>query len=363
MDLQDKKLLSEYKKRRNEYLIFEDFVYNKISDIVKQHKFFVMDISHRTKGIDSLSGKLDRKSGKYADLTDITDLVGIRVICYFSDTVDLVAQVLSNEFVVDEENSVDKRKTLKDNQFGYVSLHYICSLKDEDLAKHPEFSGIRFEIQLRSVLQHAWAEIEHDLGYKSSFGVPHAITRNFSRVAGLLEIADGQFIELRDSIKSYEREVKVKISSGMAQDVSLDRVSLEAFINLNADFRIFCNRLQVEKNVEIEIISPENYLAQFEFFGIEYIGQLNDMLLRNIDMMFEMISDRLSAYELDIMTSNMILRYLCRAELVTGMYSKRQIKRFFGLIMSDEERIYSHTKKIISIQKKLAGESQNREGE
>lgn len=353
MESQEKRLLLEYKAKRNEYLIFEDFVYNKIIEVIRKKKFFVMEVSHRTKEVDSLKGKFERKSGKYKSLMDITDLVGIRVICYFSDTVDAVAKALAEGFVVDTENSVDKRKTLEDNQFGYVSLHYICSLNEGDLNEHPEFEGIKFEIQLRSVLQHAWAEIEHDLGYKSLFGVPHAITRNFSRVAGLLEIADAQFVELRDSIRSYERDVKVKISSGMAQDVPLDRVSLEAFVNLNAEFRIFCLKLETEKKVDIETISPDNYLEQFSFFGIEYIGQLNEMLVRNLDMMDLMISDRLMHYELDIMTTNMILRYLCRAELVTGMYSKKQIKRFFELIMADEEKAYAHTKKILAIQKKV----------
>jgi hypothetical protein len=61
------------------------------------------------------------------------------------------------------------------------------------LVEYSTHTGVQFEVQIRSTLQHAWAEIEHDRGYKSEVEVARAVRRRFSRLAGLLELADYEF--------------------------------------------------------------------------------------------------------------------------------------------------------------------------
>jgi ppGpp synthetase/RelA/SpoT-type nucleotidyltranferase len=116
------------------------------------------------------------------------------------------------------ENTIDKRKTLSPNVFGYLSVHYVVSFDKNRLKKKAfaDYKDIRFEIQIRSILQHAWAEIEHDLGYKSEIEVPDEIRRKFSRLAGLLEIADSEFISLRDISKNYALDVET-VEKGLGQ--------------------------------------------------------------------------------------------------------------------------------------------------
>lgn len=58
----------------------------------------------------------------------MTDILGARVICYFGDDVDKVGKLVEQSFVIDWENSSDKRALIKADTFGYLSLHYICSL-------------------------------------------------------------------------------------------------------------------------------------------------------------------------------------------------------------------------------------------
>lgn len=81
---------------------------------------------------------------------------------------------------------------MEPDRFGYCSVHYVVEMSQKrlNLYEHQAYEGLKCEIQIRSVLQHAWAEIEHDLGYKSEIAIPKRIRRNFSRLAGLLEIAD-----------------------------------------------------------------------------------------------------------------------------------------------------------------------------
>jgi putative GTP pyrophosphokinase len=170
--------------------IAEDLIRRLLKDRVQFHS-----ISHRIKSKPSTRQKLITGASKYTGIQALTDLLGVRIITYYSDEVDAVATIVEKEFSVDKKNSVDKRALLDPDRFGYLSLHYIVQLRKDrsQLAEYASFSELKFEIQIRSILQHAWAEIEHDLGYKSEAAIPRDIQRRFSRLAGLLEVADDEF--------------------------------------------------------------------------------------------------------------------------------------------------------------------------
>lgn len=186
-------------------------------------------VTARVKSKESVDNKLLAKADRYSDTGDITDLLGVRVITYFSDDVDSVARHIVQEFDVDDENSVDKRQVIAPDRFGYLSLHYVLTLKSSRYAlpEYRRFSGIKFEVQIRSILQHAWAEIEHDLGYKAEGVVPRTFRRRFSRLAGLLELADEEFIALRSKKDEYETDVQAKIDSDLGA-LGLDQATLLA---------------------------------------------------------------------------------------------------------------------------------------
>ena len=111
------------------------------------------------------------KGSKYKSIDDITDLVGLRVITFYTNEVDKVAAIAKRLFDVDWQESVDKRKLHQLDAFGYNSLHYICRMKE---------GGPRFELQMRTALQHVWSTIEHDTGYKGSVKIPREYKRQFS---------------------------------------------------------------------------------------------------------------------------------------------------------------------------------------
>mgnify|MGYP003328997856 CR=1 FL=1 len=167
----------------------------------------------------------------YSSLQEITDLVGFRIVAYFEDSLDSIAESIEKNFNVDLTHSVDKIQTLDSSQFGYRSLHYVCRLKSSKEMPEP-LSNAPVEIQIRTILQHAWAEIEHDLGYKSQEGIPYHIRRKFSRLAGLLEIADEEFVNIKKYLSVYEETTNEKISQ-YAFNVPLDLVSLNSFVKTN----------------------------------------------------------------------------------------------------------------------------------
>jgi ppGpp synthetase/RelA/SpoT-type nucleotidyltranferase len=180
---------------------------------------------------ESLHEKLRRPANKYHVLNDVTDVAGVRIICYFAADVDRIGSLVESEFHVDQANSVDKRALLDPDRFGYLSLHHIVRFTDDraKLREYRRFAGLPLEIQTRSILQHAWAEIEHDLGYKTTLAVPDILRRRFARIAGLLELADQEFGEVRVARAAYRRALPERLAKA-PDTVTIDESSLDAFM-------------------------------------------------------------------------------------------------------------------------------------
>ena len=200
-------LLDDYLKRQPAFEAMGLALHTHLQEVLEHGGVRVHGVSHRVKAPASLAGKLARPDKIYQHLDELTDLVGLRVITFFEDSIEQVAQLIEQHFHVDMDRSVDKRLHQDPDSFGYRSLHYICRPSPALLALHPEWDW-PFEIQIRTILQHAWAEIEHDLGYKSPESVPLPVRRRFSRLAGLLEIVDSEFVELRRFMEDYARAVR-----------------------------------------------------------------------------------------------------------------------------------------------------------
>lgn len=196
----------------------------------------VHSVSARVKDPASLARKLARPDRSYRDLWDVTDLLGLRVVTYFEDEVDAIGRLLEQRLPIDLARSIDKRRRADASAFGYRSLHYVLALE----APHDEWSDgprisaalparARGEVQVSTVLEHAWAEVEHDLGYKRDTAVPAEFRRRLSRIAGLLELADQEFVAIRRELDAYARALPQRIAEH-ADDVPLDRLSLEPLL-------------------------------------------------------------------------------------------------------------------------------------
>ncbi|MBR1796993.1 MAG: hypothetical protein IJ757_03135 [Clostridiales bacterium] len=344
--------LIEYDERREKYLELGKVVDGLITSRLKELNLQTMQVAYRVKTKESLAGKLARKSDKYPTLLYMTDIVGFRIICYFADQVDEVAKCLKELFDVDKENSIDKRSAIPATAFGYLSLHYICRLKND--GKYPEeLCEIPFEIQMRSVLQHTWAEIEHDLGYKSEFEVPREIRREFSRVAGLLEVADELFLNIKEKLEVYEDTVRTNIANDCAGEMTLDRITLSEYVKQSKTMKALLNEITSITGASINEVDPESFLPQLEFMGLNTLADLREFIHKEHDGALLLAKDALEGMEIDELASTVGLYYLVRSRLTFGDYDEEKLRAFFELNLSEKEKIQRQVDRVIRKREKF----------
>ena len=296
-------LLDQYQRCRPQLLELMQQVYDQLYNVLHEQGVKLNSIEHRVKTEESLIEKLGRKGDKYKNLEDITDLVGLRIITFYSDDVDKVAAIVKNLYVVDWDNSVDKRKLHELTSFGYNSLHYICHLKEGPL------SGIPFELQMRTALQHVWSSIEHDIGYKGAVKLPPEYRRQFSRLAGMLELADNEFSRLRTTMVDYRRQVNSLVKSGKLDDVPLSTDSFQSFLELRP-FERLNQRIAAVNQAEVFPVSLMPFMPILETFRLQTLGDVQRFIDENSEDAYQLALSQLAVTDLDILSETIGLQYL-----------------------------------------------------
>ncbi len=156
----------------------------------------------RAKSVASFAAKAARTvddRALYTDpMTEITDQIGVRVITYVHSDVDAVVHVFDDQLQLLDDRDMGE-ETASEGRFGYASRHLLVAVPDDAPASYGDLAGHRASVQVRTVLQHAWAEFEHDIRYKGTVPAEHALDldRRFTLAAGLLELADQEFSAIR----------------------------------------------------------------------------------------------------------------------------------------------------------------------
>ncbi len=364
MDQHCEMILREYKEKYHLYEKLNRIVLAELNRVVESFKTIVESVESRIKAEDSLAGKLELKGYKYQSLFDITDIYGARIVTFYMDEVDKYAAKIESTFDIDWENSIDKRKMHQIDQFGYMSLHYICKIPtdlyyDPD---YPEINDIKFEIQIRSILQHTWAAIQHDIGYKTDVEIPKEYLRSMNRLAGLLELADVSFYQLRNQIDEYRRSIKRVVKNGKIDDIELNGDSFNAYIKTGC-FDTLNEKIATIGNMEIENVSLMNFLSVFKALGFKTLKQLDDFYKEYFDLAYEFSVRQFDGKDIDIISSVAGPLALCVVYILSNdmgesvvrllldsIYGKRKINertaarltrigRSMGLVKSGDENI------------------------
>lgn len=234
MDRNDKeqlRIMNYYRENRENYRKLGKRLEKYIKLQFEKNRITYHSIESRAKSRESFFKKLQRK--EYTSLESATDLCGIRVITFLESETKIVEKFLRTLFVIDEGRSIDKSENLGEDRVGYKSIHLVALLPEEllKLQEFERFRGMKFEIQVRTILQHAWAEVEHDKNYKFSGQLPPDIKRRFKLLAGILEIADREFENISKEITEYEKRVTDEIANDKLQEIELNSTSLRKYLN------------------------------------------------------------------------------------------------------------------------------------
>ena len=256
-----------------------------IKSIMKSEKISFVDVPYRIKAKDSCIGKLKKKSN-YTAFEDMTDLAGLRIITLVESDLEKVSKIISENFNVHEEDSGDKADLLGADKFGYRSIHFVCDIgkQREQLPEFTLYKDLCFEIQIRTALSHAWAEIEHDRGYKLGGELPKHLKRRFNLLSGLLESADLEFNRLTAEIEEYKEKLKSSKLEDLL-DLDINKISLRSFLNLKlAEQGFDLNKLSIKT-----LDNPNNMIYKLnQAFGLKTIMEIDKIWEKNKDKAFSL---------------------------------------------------------------------------
>ncbi|MCR1960513.1 hypothetical protein CWE04_00820 [Thomasclavelia cocleata] len=329
----NKEIVNEYEKNYLYYEKFRGLVEDYIRSLLNNEHISFHSITSRTKNIDSLTKKIELKN-KYQKLQEITDLVGIRIITYYSDTVDQISKLIEKRFVIDRDNSIDKRKTIDPDRFGYRSLHYVVQINNGQIQFNTDFNyyDLKFEIQISSILQYTWAEIEHDLGYKSQEEIPYDIKRSFSRLASLLELADEEFLRIKNEIFAYKNQLMLSYLSA-----KLDKESLNVFKIKSPEFidliSFFIKELEAKKASQGNF---KNIISMLKYLNLKTLQEVDNRLKQYHHLIKKyayVLYEDTTRSNLNVISGDIPLLYLCYFILVIEK-SEDEFEKFTNQFIS-----------------------------
>ncbi|NQX36449.1 GTP pyrophosphokinase family protein [Herbiconiux sp. VKM Ac-2851] len=207
-------------------------------------------ISARTKKLKSYVEKFERKSSLTLP-TDVQDIVGGRIVTLFrSDLLELDKKMNLHLEVISSENKIQDAEV---DSFGYMSVHYICRLKQSLSGPHYDgLHGFEFEVQLRTILMDAWANVSHYIDYKGVSSIPKALRKDFHALSALFYVADSSFERFHDESKTSKKNAVSKLASPESVEVTLDADTLAAALQ-----KLFPDREAPEEDSDVSELMEE----------------------------------------------------------------------------------------------------------
>ncbi len=207
--------IEQYQTLHPRFVTYADFLKDLLNQAAREHAPLAI-VEARAKQICSFAEKCQRKRAAHNDpVRQFTDLCGARVITHTYAEVEAMCQFIEKFFDIDAANSVKISQRLRPSEFGYRSIHYIVQLNPEKLARSeitklipvellpsPE-NPMKAEIQVRTLLEHAWAAFSHERIYKGLKRVPSSWERELAGLAAMLEEADKAFMRIQAGLQTY----------------------------------------------------------------------------------------------------------------------------------------------------------------
>lgn len=242
----------DFEKEKNEFREFYSDSHDLLKDATKFFESLISSLVASVSGIETptvisrlkdreesikkfslkYQTELEQTKTPYSIRYHITDLIGVRVICYYETDIALVAKVLKDNFSVLDETNKSAEIEEKENTFGYKGHHLDLKINGVrvDLPECSRYKEIRFEVQVRSIIQDAWSVLDHKIKYKKS--IPPSLKRQINALAALFEIADREFTQIKNTTQELEEG---KVDMALVLDSEASKFDVFAFLSAVAD--------------------------------------------------------------------------------------------------------------------------------
>lgn len=275
-----------YKNNLKEFERIAHSVSSLITNLLQSKKIDYHTVTYRVKNSESLMTKVITKGYKNPK-KDVQDFVGIRIITFFKSDVEKVSKLIEENFTIDEDNSADKSIELGDDRVGYRSVHYIAKINKQrkELIEYSTLIDYCFEIQIRTILEHAWAEITHDRAYKPDKVLPKEkdINRRFALAAASLELIDLEFDRVNSELKNYSNQIKSEINNkNMKQDIN--STSLQLYFEDK-----FSDAID-KKDITLLENSGTTFIKELEKFDIFTLEELDSLITSSKNILSKVIN-------------------------------------------------------------------------
>jgi len=242
---------------------------------------------------------------------------------------DAICNLISESFSVDQDNSMIKGEELDPDKFGYLSTHYVLSI-GSDRSNLPEFTlfkELKAEIQVRTLLQHAWAAIDWKFRYKEQKEAPKQLRRRLFRISALLEAADNEFSLVNKAIQELRQSYSEAISSAQL-NISLNTESVALFLKesaiVNTVIRVAGSKgINTVKNYSDEVLS--RLVSTAQILSIETLEDLDKRLRsneRHLSSFFEIAKNKLDKSRFNLLRLPALIRYVL---MISATISQRRI--------------------------------------
>jgi len=244
----------------------------------RDHSVKLHSIRSRVKSRESFLGKVTRK-GYTSPFEQMPDLVGARIVCLFLDDLPTIENVLKSIFDVFDED--DKTASSPPELFRYQSIHYQARIRSDHIGPHYDsIKQFDFEIQTRTILQDAWASVEHTLAYKGAQSIPNELKRDINALVGLFHVADKSFQHLRDDIARSEQAARELVEDA-GDKIEMSDAESDAVVTVNRGTLKALLRQLYPERARSENIEYSRFAEELAAVGIVAIDHLRKMLSDN----------------------------------------------------------------------------------
>lgn len=269
-------------------------------------------IKNREECINKFSRKykdsLEEKKEPYEIKDHISDLIGLRIILLYESDIETVGSVLAKEFdVIDITNKTQALES-RSNIFGYKGLHLDIKLSDERLSmcEYQRFGDLRFEVQVRTIIQDAWSTLDHKIKYKKA--IPLNLERRINSLAALFEIADREFLKIHQVILSEEEK-------NSTQSKEQSNINVFSFTHLMHE---------VFPDLQVNSDHVDEFVANILSYGDLSYQTLKDVLLKYRDVLnqfMDRMQEKLGQYfQADVFMLTTMALYLLDSAQYKGLF-------------------------------------------